>query len=332
MNRVTIAMTVLMGLAVGLAGPARAETTLTFSHQFPKAGDDYRTRSVELFAGELKRAGAGLGVTIYPDQTLMRAREQWEALVRGTLNMSFFPLTDMPTGVPEVQVLGLPVLIKNRDHAARLGEAPAMNGIRAAAEAAGVVLIGDLWRPLSIGSAQGCIETPDDVAGLAIRAPSKPLEDLFTHVGAISVSMPSSEISKGLATGALDAVVTSAASLTKLVAEKALKCVTIPGDGVLAFLYSSYAMSKQTWDKLSPEQRAAVRAAADTALDDADREARKLETEMLDAAKAAGVEIRPLSAKNLAAWREVAEKTVWAQVAKSSPASARILEEFKKID
>jgi TRAP-type C4-dicarboxylate transport system substrate-binding protein len=90
--------TKILGLATALAagcmiaGAAQAQTVLKASHQFPGGKGDPRDEMVQIIAKEVAAANVGLEIQVYPGASLYKPNEQWNAMTRGLLAMSSFPL------------------------------------------------------------------------------------------------------------------------------------------------------------------------------------------------------------------------------------------------
>ena len=88
----------ILGLAAALAagcviaGGAQAQTVLKASHQFPGGKGDPRDEMVQIIAKEVAAANVGLEIQVYPGASLYKPNEQWNAMTRGLLAMSSFPL------------------------------------------------------------------------------------------------------------------------------------------------------------------------------------------------------------------------------------------------
>lgn len=82
----------LATVLVGWAGSAVAEITLKASHQFPGGKGDVRDEMVQIIAREAKAAGVGLEIQVFPGASLVKPQEQWQAMQRGQIDISAFPL------------------------------------------------------------------------------------------------------------------------------------------------------------------------------------------------------------------------------------------------
>ena len=254
-------------LAAGcvIAGAAQAQTVLKASHQFPGGKGDPRDEMVQIIAKEVAAANVGLEIQVYPGASLYKPNEQWNAMTRGLLAMSSFPLDYASGRHPEFSATLMPGLVGSLDRADRLNDSEFMDDIKKVIEEAGVVVIADAWLSGAFASTKGCITAPDTVKGQVIRAAGPAFEEMLAAAGASITSMPSSEIYTAMQTGVLDATNTSSASFVSYRLYEQVKCLTAPGENALWFMYEPILMSKQVYDGLTKEQQQAILAAAEKA-------------------------------------------------------------------
>ncbi len=303
------------GLTVGAAalfatGIASAqEMTLKASHQWPGGKGDVRDEMVQIIAREVAAADVGLKIQVYPGASLYKAYDQWGALTQGQLDMSAFPLDYASGRVPQFSATLMPGLVRNHDRAKRMNDSPFMDDIKKLIDAAGVVVVSDAWLAGAFASKTQCITSPDTIKGQVTRAAGPAFEQMLTAAGASISSMPSSEIYSGMQTGVLDATNTSSGSFVSYRLYEQVKCLTAPGENALWFMYEPILMSKKTWEKLSPEQQEAIMAAGQKAEDYFFEEAKKVDQEMIDVYKKAGVEVVEMSQADYDAWLAVAQES-----------------------
>ena len=293
-----------------LAGPAAAET-LKASHQFPGGKNDARDEMVQMIARDVAAANVGLDIRVYPGESLYKAKEQWGALQKGQLDLTSFPLDYASGRVPQFSVTLMPGLVRNHERAARLNASPFMERLHRTIEQNGALVLADAWLAGGFVSKKGCITGPDSVKGQVTRAAGPAFEEMLAAAGASISSMPSSEIYTGMQTGVLDGASTSSGSLVSYRLQEQAKCVTIPGQNALWFMYEPVLVSKKTWDRLSPEQQAALTAAGEKAEAWFAAEAPKLDAKMQEVFSSAGVEIAEMSAADYDAWMKIAQDTAF---------------------
>ncbi len=305
----------ILGLATALAagsmvaGAAQAQTVLKASHQFPGGKGDPRDEMVQIIAKEVAAANVGLEIQVYPGASLYKPNEQCNAMTRGLLAMSSFPLDYASGRHPVFSATLMPGLVGSLDRAERLNDSEFMSEIKKLIDEAGVVVIADAWLSGAFASTTGCITAPDTIKGQVIRAAGPAFEEMLASAGASITSMPSSEIYTGMQTGVLDATNTSSASFVSYRLYEQVKCLTAPGENALWFMYEPILMSKQVYDGLTKEQQDAILAAAKKAEAYFSKEIKKGDQIMVDTFKKAGVEVVEMSKGDYDAWLAIAKES-----------------------
>lgn len=322
-----------VALAVGLTlSVAAAAETLKASHQFPGGKGDVRDEMVQMIAREVAKADVGLDIRVYPGASLFKPRDQWNAMVRGQLDITAFPLDYANGQHPQFSATLMPGLVKNHDHAKRLNDSPFMQDIKKIIEDAGVVVLADAWLAGAFGAKSKCIQAPEDAKGLKIRSAGPAFEEMWAKAGASLASMPSNEVYTALQTGVVDATDTSSGSFVSFRLHEQLKCLTAPGDYALWFMYEPVLMSKKSFDKLTPEQQKAIMAAGQKAEDFFLDAAKGLDKEMVDAFAKAGVKVVGLDKPQFDAWRKVAEQSSYKSFSEKVPGGDALIKKALAVE
>lgn len=320
-------------VAAAMAGTAAAQTvTLKASHQWPGGKGDARDEMVQIIAREVAKSDVGLEIQVYPGASLFKPTEQWNAMVRGQLDISAFPLDYASGRHPQFSATLMPGLVKNHDHALRLNDSPFMEDIKKIINDAGVVVLADAWLAGGFASTQNCILGPDTMEGQVTRAAGPAFEQMLAGAGASIASMPSSEIYTAMQTGVLDAANTSSGSFVSYRLYEQVKCLTEPGDHALWFMYEPILMSKQSWDSLTEEQQNALMEAGKKAEDYMAEQAKGLDEKMVEVFKNAGVEVVKMSADDAAAWRDIAQETSYKIFAEEVPGGDELIQKALAVD
>lgn len=320
-------------VAAAMAGTAAAQTvTLKASHQWPGGKGDARDEMVQIIAREVAKSDVGLEIQVYPGASLFKPTEQWNAMVRGQLDISAFPLDYASGRHPQFSATLMPGLVKNHDHALRLNDSPFMEDIKKIINDAGVVVLADAWLAGGFASTQNCILGPDTMEGQVTRAAGPAFEQMLAGAGASIASMPSSEIYTAMQTGVLDAANTSSGSFVSYRLYEQVKCLTEPGDHALWFMYEPILMSKQSWDSLNEEQQNALMEAGKKAEDYMAEQAKGLDEKMVEVFKNAGVEVVKMSADDAAAWRDIAQETSYKIFAEEVPGGDALIQKALAVD
>src|SRR3546814_10083056 len=91
---------------------------------------DPRDEMVQIIAREAAAADVGLEIQVYPGASLFKPAEQWNAMVKGQLDISAFPLEYASGRHPQFSATLMPGLVKNHDHALRLNDSPFLQDIK----------------------------------------------------------------------------------------------------------------------------------------------------------------------------------------------------------
>jgi len=296
-----------------------ADITLKASHQFPGGKGDVRDEMVQMIAREVAKANVGIDVKVYPGASLVKATEQWNAMLKGQIDITSFPLDYASGQHAQFGATLMPGLVKNHDHAKRMNSSPFMQDIKKIINDAGVVVLADAWLAGAFGSKKGCILEPNDAKGLKVRSAGATFAEMWAGAGASIVSIPSNEVYNALQTGVADATDTSSGSFVSFRLYEQVACLTAPGDNALWFMYEPVLMSKRSFDKLNDAQKKAIMAASKKAEDYFAAESKKLDDELVAAFKKANVKVVTMTEEQAAKWREVANSSSYRTFADKVP-------------
>lgn len=309
-----------LALSAGIASAA----DLRLSHQW--AEGDVRHQVAQMVADDVAAAGVDLTIQIFPNQTLFKAREQYTPLSRGQLDMTVLPLSYAGGQQPAYNLTLMPGLVKNHDHGDRLSHSPFMAEIEKIMAGDDVMVLVHGYLAGGFGSNKGCITKPADVQGVSIRAAGKSFEQMLAAAGASISSMASSEIYPALQTGVLDATNTSSESFVSFRLYEQLKCYTPAGDYALWFMYQPLLMNKSTFDGLTAEQQAALKAAAAKAQAYYLEQAKAGDAVAAQAFADAGVELAQMTAEDFQAWQDLARTSSYPAFVEETPDGQRLLD------
>ncbi len=318
--------------ALLLSSGAQAQTILRAAHQWPGGVGDVRDEMIQIIAREINAADVDLHVRVYPGQSLLKAADQWSAVVGGHLDLTALPLDYASGRHPEFSATLMPGLVKNHDHARRLGDSEFMDSIKAIVDEAGAVILADAWLAGGFSSTERCILWPQDIEGQVIRAAGPAFERMLVGAGASISSMPSSEIYTALQTGVLDAANTSSASFVSYRIYEHTRCMTAPGANALWFMYEPVLISKRRWNRLNEAQRDALVAAAEIAEDYFFEQAKQIDSDMEKQFSEAGVEVVHMTAEQAQAWRDIAATTSYKIFSDEVDGGAELIRQALAVD
>lgn len=147
------------------------------------------------------------------------------------------------------------------------------------------------------------IQTPDDLKGLKIRIPSNNMYiSLFQMLGADPTSMSFSEVFTALQQNTIDGQENPYDTIRSGKIQEVQKYMTIWN-----YSYDAIALcaSGKLWESLSDEDKVIFQEAAEAACAKEVEESRKMDSEIIQEFKDAGMEITELTADQIAAFQEV---------------------------
>lgn len=315
----------LLALSIG-SGNALAQVQLKASHQFPGGKGDVRDEMVQIIAREVNDAKVGLDIKVYPGASLVKANEQWNAMLKGQIDISAFPLDYASGRHPQFGATLMPGLVKSHEHAKRINSSPFMKDIKKVIEDAGVVVLADAWLAGAFASKKTCILEPNDAKGQKVRSAGATFSEMWAGAGASIVSIPSNEVYNALQTGVADGTDTSTGSFVSFRLYEQVTCITAPGDNALWFMYEPVLMSKASYSKLNDAQKKALMAAAKKSEDYFAAESKKLDDKMVEAFQKANVKVVTMTDAQAQMWRDVAGKTSYKTFAEKVPGGKELIE------
>ena len=322
----------LAALGAAAAPALAADVNLKASHQFPGGKGDVRDEMVQMIARDAAAADVGLNIRVFPGSSLVKAQEQWKAMLSGQIDMTSLPL-DYASGFhPEFGATLMPGLVKSHEHAKRINESEFMAEIRSVIEEGGVHVLADAWLAGAFGGKDKCLRTPADVAGTKFRSAGATFAQMWAGAGASIVSIPSSETYAALQQGVATATDTSAGSFVSYRLYEQLECLTAPGDNGLWFMYEPVLISDRAWQRLDDAQREVLTEAGKKAQAYFEVESKGLDDKMVESFEANGVEVITLTDEEYAAWRDEAQKTSYKIFAENVEGGAELIEKALSVE
>ncbi len=312
--------------ALAFSVTAGAQTVLKASHQFPGGAGDVRDEMVQIIARDVNAAKTGIEIKVYPGASLVKANDQWDAMIKGQIDMTSLPLDYASGRHPQFGATLMPGLVKNHDHAKRINASPFMQDVKKEIERGGGMVLADAWLAGAFGSKKNCIVEPQDAKGLKVRSAGATFAEMWAGAGASLLSVPSNEVYNALQTGVADATDTSSGSFVSFRLYEQLQCLTAPGDNALWFMYEPVLISKRVFDRLKPEQKKVLLDASKKAEDYFSAESKKLDDQMVEAFKKANVKVVTMTPEQANMWRDVASKTSYKNFSEKVPGGKELIE------
>lgn len=247
--------------AVLFGGAAYAqEITLKSSDTHP---DGYPTVEAVKFLGELvkERTGGRIAIEVYHSAQLGEEKDTIEQTRAGVIDMNRVSLGPFNNIVEETQAVSLPYVFKSIDHMHKVMDGPIGEDILKAFEAhdlVGLAFYDSGSR--SFYNARKPIKSIDDLKGMKFRViQSDVFVAMVNALGANAVPMPYGEVYSAIQTGVIDGAENNWPSYESSKHYEVAKHYTLDQHLIVPEVL---VMSKASWDKLSPEDQAIVKAAA----------------------------------------------------------------------
>ena len=307
------------------AAPALSQTKLDIT--VPWGPTEFHTINAQNFAKRVAEVTKGQVVmTVHAGGSLgIKANESIRALEDGTVAMAEFAGFQ---NVGEISLLGiesLPFLVDDYD------QLRVMHGFaRPAWEAAlakrgNKVLYVVPW-PSQNFFLKKTVRTIDDLKGVRIRTYDRVTADMVGKIGMVPQQMNNPDIVPALASGRLDAVMTSG---TTAVSQKYWEFLKHTYNTNHLWASNMMVIGSGTWNKLSPENRTAIERLAREMEPEFWKVSQAEHTTRMDELRKNGMTVEPASAELLARMRTVT-RPMWDEFAKANGAEgAKILADYR---
>ena len=307
---------ILLTVAVVNPDITTAKTlTLKVSHQF--AAGDVRDQMARVFGDMVtKKTNGEIKFRYYPAKSLYKPKAQWDAMRKGALDMSVFPLDYASGKVPQLSITLMPCSVSSIKQGLTWRDKPIGKKVNALMEKNGVRNLVWAWFDGGMGSKIRQIKVPADVKDTKLRAAGKKFEFMMREAGASITSMPSSETYHALSTGVLDTMMTSSASFVSYRLYEVLKYINAPRDYSIWYMAENLVISQKTWERLTPEQQKIFNEAAEEMHANwVAQNFKGLVDKLIASYTKAGVEIHYMTKAEFDQWLAFAQKTAWKEYA-----------------
>jgi TRAP-type transport system periplasmic protein len=324
-NRVFIVLVACFFLCAVLVAKGTEARELKISHQFTEA-DARNALAVEFAKRVEKQTNGELTFKVFPSSALFKAMAQYDAMAKGALDLSIFPLAYASGKIPELEITLMPCIISDVDQGMAWKNKGIGKRVAKICEDKGMKILTWLWYGGGVGSRGKLVALPQDAKGLKFRAAGKFFEHLLNTQGASITSMASSEIYMALQTKVLDACMTSAESFVSYRLYEQLEYFNTPENYSVWYMGEPLVISTKTWGSLSPSQQKIVEAVG-VELEKMSRDdavaANKEVTKVFQEKK---IKVHLMTKDEWQIWRKLAEETAWKRFAEEVPAGKELLD------
>lgn len=250
-----------VALAALTAASAFADTIVLRSADTHPEG--YPTVEAVKFMSDLlkERSDGRISIEVFHSRQLGEEKDTIEQTRFGVIDMNRINLAPLNNLVPETSIPALPFIFRSTEHMRKVMDGEIGDEILAALEPHG--LIGLAYYDSgarSFYNAQRPINTPEDMKGLKIRVQQSDLFiALVNTLGANATPMPFGEVYSALQTGVIDGAENNWPSYESTKHFEVAKYYSLNEHSMSPEVL---VMSKASWDKLTPEDQALVKQAA----------------------------------------------------------------------
>ncbi len=315
---------ITVALAAVAAGVG-AQTKWDLPSAYPLS--TFHTENLAHFAAEVDKATAGkLKITLHPSAALFKAPEIKRAVQGGQAQMGEVLLGNFQNEWQPFGIDGMPFLASSYAQAAKLYQAQKPVLQKKLAEQGMVLLYTVPWQPQGI-YVKKPLASVADLKGMKWRAYSPATARIAELVGAQPVTVQQAELSQALATGVVEAFMTSSSTGYDSKAYEQVKYyyttnAWLPKNAVLA--------NKKAFDALDkPTQDALLKAAADAETRGWQLSEQK-DKEYIDGLKKNGMNVLEPSAELKAGMAVVGDTMLKEWLQKAGPDGQAIVDAYKK--
>ncbi len=255
----------------------------------------------------------------------MKTVPQYDALRRGALDLSLYPISYAGGEVPEYNIGLMPGLVSSYKQGGAWKSSAVGDKFSALLASKNVLILSWIWQAGGVVSRGNPIVNPQDAKGLKIRGGSREMDMMLQAAGATTLSTPSNELYAAMQTGACDAAITSSTSLISFRLEEVAKSLTTGRGKSYWFMLEPLIMSKQIFDKLPKKQQDVILALGVELEQFGTQEAMADDEKVAEVYAKKGAKVADLDDAIVEKWRAVARPTAWKDYAGKTPLSAELL-------
>lgn len=311
--------------ALALAAPAAAQTKWNLPGAYPQ--DNPHTENLSLFAKDVADATGGkLQITVHPGASLFKAPDIKRAVQTGQAQLGEVLISNHENEDPIYGLDVVPFLATSYEQAKKLWDAQ-KPAIEKKLDSQGLKLLFAVpWAPQGL-YAKKDINTLDDLKGTKWRAYNVGTSRIAEIVGAQAVTIQAAELPQALATGVVNAFITSAATGYDSKVWESLDHFY----DVQAWIPKNLTfVNKAAFDGLDKPTQEAILKAAATAETRGWQMWRDKSGWYLDQLKAKGMKVQPPGPELAAGFRKLGEQLTADWLKKAGPDGQAIVDAYRK--
>ncbi|MHC4055243.1 TRAP transporter substrate-binding protein [Bradyrhizobium sp. 25ACV] len=278
----------IAALALGLAGPASAQSPIIIKFSHVVATDTPKGKGAEKFK-ELaeKYTGGKVKVEVYPNSTLYKDKEELEALQLGSVQM-LAPSNSKfgPLGIREFEVFDLPYILPDLKTLRKVTEGPLGTRLLKLLDAKGITGLAYWDNGFKQMSANKKLIAPADYQGVKFRIQSsRVLQAQFKALSSLPQVMAFSEVYQALQTGVVDGQENTWSNIYTQKMHEVQKYITETNHGYIGYVV---IVNKKFWDDLPADIRDPLTKAMKEATDFSNAQSQKENDDALAEIKKSG--------------------------------------------
>lgn len=241
---------------------ASAQTSVKLTLGHGNAPNNPKSKAAVKFAELVKEKSNGqVTIEIEGAATLGDDLAMVTAAASGKLDMTLNSQGTVATLVPELSALGLPYAFETSAKAWEVLDGPVGQELARKLEPKNLILLGWMDNGIrQITNNKRPIVMPEDLKGLKIRTTAdKSIMDAMAAFGAMPVPMNFSNVYEGLKNGYVDGQDNPLANIHSAKLHEVQKYISITNHN---YGVAPFVISRQSWERLSPDQRKLIKAAA----------------------------------------------------------------------
>ena len=247
----------------GICGRAQAQAPTQIRISTAAPPSDFLAKALEQLKADVDAASVGLDVSVHPASTLFKQGTEVPALQRGNLEMSTMTTFEVAQQIAELGYFNRGYLLRDYDQLFRVFDGAIGEDFRkTVAEKMGIVILATHYlgtRQVSLRQKRA-VKAPADLAGIKMRMPAGPEWLLLGRtLGVTPVPLGMPEVYLAMKTGTVDGQENPLSILNAAKFYEVSEQIVLTAHMVQPVFF---AIAKPVWDKLNPDQRNALDAAA----------------------------------------------------------------------
>lgn len=317
-RRHLLATAFVAALAAGLAAPAAAQVEIKLGH-VGGPGSLFELSANEFARRANERLGNRARVVTFGSSQLGGDRELMQKLRLGTVELAI-PSSIMSSEVDAFGMFEMPYLVKNREHMRKIEAEIVWPSLAPMAEARGYKLLAVWENGFRHITSNKAIVRPQDLAGMKLRVPQgKWRVKMFQAYGANPSPMALQEVFVALQTGVMDGQENPLTQIYSSKFQEVQKNLSMTGH---VYTPAFLAAGARRFNALPADVRQILEQAARETQAYVYEQAARLDNELLDKIKAAGVRVNEADKDAFIA----ASRPVYEEFAKEVPDGGKLVE------